>query len=135
MIQENPDGKNAIDGAEIVLRGEDLYLKSGYVGLQTDYTRDAYFTDFSIEPLACFQDPYEPEWAEKYQVKTNRYHELYFANIDQIWEQPENAENRWIYKKNYFGRKEVLYHKMEKDKVSHGIYLMNKVFDIGTVQF
>lgn len=33
MIQENPDGKNAIDGAEIVLRGEDLYLKSGYVGL------------------------------------------------------------------------------------------------------
>jgi len=33
MIQEAPDGKNQIDGAEIVLRGEDLYLKSGFVGL------------------------------------------------------------------------------------------------------
>lgn len=43
-----------IDGAEIVLRGEDLYLKSGYVGLITDNARDSYFTDFSVTPLACF---------------------------------------------------------------------------------
>jgi len=29
----------------------------------------------------------------------------------------------------------VLFHRMEKDKVSHGIHLIDKVFDIGTVQF
>jgi len=32
-----------IGNAEIVIRGEDLYLKSGYVGLTTDNSSENYF--------------------------------------------------------------------------------------------
>jgi len=36
MIEEGTDGKSKIDEAELLLRGEDLYHKSGSVALTTD---------------------------------------------------------------------------------------------------
>jgi len=36
MIEEGTDGKNKIDEAELLLRGEDLYHKSGMIALTTD---------------------------------------------------------------------------------------------------
>lgn len=48
------------------MRGEDLYLKSGTVGLTTDNARDTYFDNFKVEPVTCFIDPFDPEKAIKY---------------------------------------------------------------------
>jgi len=36
MIEEGADGKNKINEAELLLRGEDLYHKSGNIALITD---------------------------------------------------------------------------------------------------
>lgn len=62
-----------------------MYLKSGSVGLTTDNARNSYFDGFKVEPLPCFVDPFDPEKAVKYEVKTNRFRENYRSDINLIW--------------------------------------------------
>lgn len=115
------------------MKGEDLYIKSGSVALTTDNAKDSYFDNFKVDPIPCFVDPFDQDNAVKYRVKTNRYRETYKSEINMNWEQPENVENPWIYKKNYFSKKNAMFIKHDKDKKSEWIKLADKKFDIGTI--
>lgn len=53
--------KNNLAEAPTLLRGEDLYLKSGGVALYTENAKNSYFDDFKAEQVDCFQDPFDPE--------------------------------------------------------------------------
>ena len=68
------------------MKSEDLYLKSGSIALTTDNSKDTYFDDYKIEPLECYVDPFDPESSKKYLPRTNRFREIFVADINQIWE-------------------------------------------------
>ncbi len=68
-----------------MLKGDDLYIKSGKIALTTDNALDTYFDSFKVEPLPCYVDPFDPETAVKYLVDTNRFRDKYRSDISLIW--------------------------------------------------
>ncbi len=82
IIQEPKDGRNILENAPIVLRAEDLYIKSGAIALTTDNSKGNFFDNFKVESLVCFQDPFDSDKATHYNVITNRYKEKYLGNIN-----------------------------------------------------
>jgi len=43
-----------LNNAPLVIRAEDLYIKSGAIALTTDNSKGNYFDNFRVESLACF---------------------------------------------------------------------------------
>jgi hypothetical protein len=84
-----------------VLKGEDLYLKSGQMGLLTDNIQGAMFDSYKIDHVDCFIDPFDSDKAKKFTVRTNRFHETYKNDIKLIWEENIKETNFWIYKENF----------------------------------
>ena len=69
-----------------VLRGEDLYLKSGSVALLTDNAFGTLFDKLNVIHTDCTPDPFDSEKAIEYKIITNRFHELYKIDINILWE-------------------------------------------------
>lgn len=82
---ENPLGQADINVAPILLRGEDLYLRSGSFALTTDNAKNTYFDGVKIWPIDCFVDPFDPEQAIHYKVKTNRFRDMFVNDISLVW--------------------------------------------------
>jgi hypothetical protein len=69
----------------IVVKGEDLYLRSGSVGLMTENCSGSMFDNYKVEPEDCFVDNFDPDKVKKYKVRTSRFHETFNSDISQIW--------------------------------------------------
>lgn len=113
---EKDDVASKYSNIPIILKGEDLYLKSGQNGLATENTAGAMFDSFFIDHEDCHLDEFDQDKAKKYVVKTNRFHELYKNDINFIWEQHKDDTNPWEYKKNFFLRKAALWKTSIKDE-------------------
>lgn len=118
-----------------LLKGEDLHIKSGQVGLMTDNAQGTMFDNFRVDHEDCFVDPFDSDRAKRYKVRTNRFIELYKNDVNQVYEQNPNETNNWLYKDNHFGRKNCLWRRPADNEKLLPALLSNKVFDIGTVAF
>lgn len=119
----------------IVLRGEDLYLKSGSVGLLTENCSGSMFDSFRVTPEDCFNDDFDEDKVRKFKVHTNRFHETYTTDIEQVWSQHKNDNNPWEYKDNMFNEKTIFWKKVDEEEKYPPAFLINKNFDTGTVSF
>lgn len=132
---EKVDTPSKYSNAPVVLKGEDLWIKSGSSGVMTDMVQGAMFDNYSVQHEDCFVDPFDSDKAKQYTVHTNRFHELYRNDLSLIWEQDSDDGTPWLYKENYFGKKMCLYRKpAEVEKVDPTV-LIDKVFDTGTIAF
>ena len=50
-----------ISQTSVILKAEDLHLKSGFVAFTTDNAQENYFTDIKIKPLDCNVPKFDPE--------------------------------------------------------------------------
>ena len=119
----------------IILRGEDLYLKSGQNGLLTENAAGAMFDGFKIDHEDCFVEESDSEKLKHYVIKTNRFHELYRSDIVQIWDQHKDDTNPWEYKQNFYLRKTVLWKKPQEEEKYPPALLDDRQFDTGTISF
>lgn len=118
-----------------MLKGEDLYIKSGMMGLMTDNVQGAMFDEYKIDHVDCFVDPFDPEKVKQYKVRTNRFHETYKNDINLVWEQSPDSTNPWVYKESYKSKKMALFRKPEDDEKLRPALLFKQNFDIGSMAF
>jgi len=119
----------------VVLRGEDLYLKSGSVGLLTENCSGSMFDSFRVTPEDCFNDDFDEDKVRKFKVHTNRFHETYATDIEQVWSQHKNDNKPWEYKNNMFNEKTIFWKQVDEEEKFPPAFLINKNFDTGTVSF
>lgn len=62
-LEKSPPG-NKYGNAALVLRGEDLWIKSGSSGLQTDMVKGAMFDFYKVTHEDCYVDPFDSDTAK-----------------------------------------------------------------------
>jgi len=133
-LEKSPPG-DKYGNAPVILKGEDLWIKSGSTGLQTDMVKGAMFDAYKVTHEDCFVDPFDSDTAKQYLVKTNRYHELYKNELSLIYEQGETDPSPWVFKENFFAKKQVFYRKPIENEKVEVTTMIDKVYDTGSITY